>query len=117
MPETTITEATETIPEIIIDEEFRSILPALDKETFALLEENLLVHGCMHPLILWENILIDGHNRYEIATRHGIPFATVTKEFASRDEVLIWIISTHGVEEELKSHAAQLFPRFALQGG
>jgi len=80
--------------EIIIDQEFKNLLPVLPAETFALLEESLLEHGCMHPLTLWNDILIDGHNRYEIATRHSIPFAVVSKEFASRDDVIIWIIKT-----------------------
>ena len=44
--------------------------------------------------MLWNNILIDGHNRYEICTQHDIPFNVIYKEFASREEALIWIIST-----------------------
>jgi hypothetical protein len=80
--------------EIIIDEQFKSLLPALDKQTYAQLEESLLENGCMHPLVLWDKILVDGHNRYEICQKHGIEFKTANKEFASRDEALIWIIST-----------------------
>jgi len=60
--------------------------------TYASLEENLLQNGCVYPLVLWENILIDGHNRYDICMRHGIPFSTVSKDFESRDEALIWIV-------------------------
>ena len=80
--------------EIQIDEQFKSLLPMLDKQTYALLEESILENGCLHPLVLWNGILIDGHNRYEICTKHDIPFGTVEKEFADRDEVLIWIITT-----------------------
>jgi hypothetical protein len=79
---------------IAIDEEFRDLLPALDKETFALLEENILQNGCRDSLVLWGNILIDGHNRYEICTKHDIPFNVIEKQFASREDVLIWIVST-----------------------
>ena len=79
--------------EIIIDEEFRCLLPALDEETFRLLEENILEHGCRDPLVLWNGILIDGYNRYMICSEHDIPFNTVSKEFDSREEVLIWIIT------------------------
>jgi len=38
------------------------------------------------------NILVDGHNRYEICTAHGKPFETVEIEFASRDDAMVWII-------------------------
>ena len=82
------------MPNIIIDEEFKSLLPALSKETRASLEANLIENGCRDALVLWNGILIDGHNRYAICTEHNIPFNTVSKEFDSREEALIWIIST-----------------------
>lgn len=80
--------------DIIIDEEFKGLLPALDKQTYALLEENLLENGCRDSLILWGDTLIDGHNRFEICAKHEIPFTTTSKEFETREDVIIWIIST-----------------------
>lgn len=41
----------------------------------------------------WPFTLIDGHNRYEICTRLGISFETVTKQFAERDDATEWIIN------------------------
>jgi len=79
--------------EIIIDEEFRFLLPALDDETYARLEEDLLKNGCRDALVLWNNIIIDGYNRYSICTKHNIEFKTIDMEFDSREDVLIWIIS------------------------
>jgi hypothetical protein len=35
--------------EIVIDDEFRFLLPMLDEETFRLLEESLLRHATRHP--------------------------------------------------------------------
>jgi len=87
--------------EIIIDEEFQSLLPVLDKETYASLEDNLLRNGCMFPLVVWDGILIDGHNRYEICMNHGIAYTTVAKEFESRDEVLIWIVTNQVARRNL----------------
>jgi len=80
--------------EIIIDEEFKSLLPALDKETYARLEGNLLLHGCRDSIVLWNDIIIDGHNRYAICAKNGIPFKTIDMEFGCREEALIWIINT-----------------------
>jgi len=37
------------------------------------------------------SILIDGHNRYAICTKHGLPFETVAKEFADRESVMDWM--------------------------
>ena len=79
--------------EIIIDEEFRGLLPALDDDTFQLLEKNVIEHGCREPLVLWNGILIDGYNRYKICIEHDIPFKTIDMKFDSREEVLIWIIT------------------------
>ena len=82
------------MPEITIDEEFKNLLPALDAQTYAMLEESLIENGCIYPLVVWNGVLIDGHNRYEICTKHEIPFKTVEKEFSSRDGALVWIITT-----------------------
>ena len=78
---------------IIIDEEFKSLLPKLDKETLKLLENSILENGCRDSLVLWGEILIDGHNRYAICTEHNIPFNTINKDFASREDAIIWIIT------------------------
>jgi len=78
--------------EIILDDEFRFLLPPLDEQTFRDLEAAILEHGLLVPLVLWEGILIDGYNRYRICTEHNIPFSTVDMEFDSREDVIIWII-------------------------
>ncbi len=57
--------------EFIIDSEFQSQIPALTDEEFQQLEENILSEGeVLSPLIVWGNILVDGHNRYKILQQH-----------------------------------------------
>lgn len=75
---------------ITVDPEFKSNIPPLSDEEFAQLEKNILADGCRDPLVLWGQLLVDGHNRYAICTKHGLPFNIVQKEFASRDEALDW---------------------------
>ena len=75
---------------ITVDPEFKSNIPPLSDEEFAQLEKNILADGCRDPLVLWGQLLVDGHNRYAICTKHGLPFDIVQKEFASRDEALDW---------------------------
>jgi len=87
---------------IVIDEEFRSLLPTLDQRTYGALEENIIQNGCRDAIVLWNGtILIDGHNRYEICVKHDIPFRTVNREFSSREEVLIWIVSNQVARRNL----------------
>jgi len=79
---------------IIIDEQFKALLPALDAETYAKLEQNILEYGCRDAIVLWNDVIIDGHNRYAICTEHDLPYRTVDMEFKSREDAVIWIITT-----------------------
>lgn len=78
--------------ELIIDSEFRDLLPPLPEDKRKQLEENILRDGIREPLTIWQGILIDGHNRYEIAQKHGLDFTTVEKDFASRNDAMYWMI-------------------------
>jgi len=84
----TITNASE----IIIDEEFKQILPVLGEKELASIEKSILKYGCIEPLKLWNGILLDGHNRLGVLTKHGLPVKTVSLELESREEAIIWII-------------------------
>ncbi|MCL2662404.1 MAG: HTH domain-containing protein [Oscillospiraceae bacterium] len=86
---------------IIIDEEFELYLPPLDSVTYGDLEQTMLTYGCRVPLTLWNGILIDGHNRYSIITKHGLPFETTSMEFESRDHVLDWMIENQVAQRNL----------------
>lgn len=78
--------------QIEIDQEFNALIPPLSSEELAQLEANIIADGCRDPLVVWDGILIDGHNRYAICTRHGIPFQTVSMEFEDRSHAVEWII-------------------------
>ena len=47
-----------------IDEEFQKLIPELTKEESDTLEELLLKEGCREPICVWNDYIIDGHNRY-----------------------------------------------------
>ncbi len=80
---------------IQIDPEFKSLIPPLGASEREQLEANLLASGCRDPLVVWKghNILLDGHNRYEICTSEGIDFKTVDLELPDRNAAHDWIIS------------------------
>ena len=77
--------------DIVIDKEFHALIPPLQPEELAQLEANILADGCRDPLVVWGNVLVDGHNRYEICTRHGLPFDVVQVDFADRDAAMDWM--------------------------
>ena len=81
---------------ITINEELRSFIDPLTANESAALERSLLAEGCRDALVLWGEVLIDGHNRYEICTRHGIAFRTVQNAtFSTVDDVMLWMIDNH----------------------
>ena len=93
-----------TAQNIKVDQEFEALIPVLTADERSQLEANLVSDGCRDPLVLWGNTLIDGHNRFEICTRLGIPFQTVTKEFESRGHVIEWIIRNQFGRRNLSSY-------------
>ena len=85
---------TKELRELTIDLEFRDLIPPLSEAEFSLLEESIVTNGCESALIVWNDTIVDGHNRYDICQKHSIPFAVVKKEFADRDAALMWMIQT-----------------------
>lgn len=78
---------------IKIDYDFKKCLPALTPEEYANLEASILKEGVRDPIILWNETIIDGHNRYQICMDHNITkFPTATMDFNSKDQVLEWIL-------------------------
>jgi len=74
-----------------IDKEFKNLIRPLLRKEYLQLEENLIMDGCLDPIITWNGVIIDGHNRYEICQKHHIPFAVTEKTFANRDAAIAWI--------------------------
>jgi transcriptional regulator with XRE-family HTH domain len=81
---------------IIINEELRSFIDPLTPVEYAALERSLQAEGCRDALVLWRDVLIDGHNRYDICQKHGIPFRTVhNNNFATLEDVMLWVIDNN----------------------
>ena len=79
--------------ELRIDPEFEEKIPPLTAEEFQQLEDNILADGIViNPIIVWNGVIVDGHNRYRIAAKHPhILFTTCEKAFADRYEAIAWI--------------------------
>jgi transposase-like protein len=81
---------------ITINEDLRAYIDPLTEDEYAALERSLLSEGCRDALVLWGDLLVDGHNRYGICLKHGISFNTVqNKTFQSLDDVHLWMIDNH----------------------
>lgn len=83
---------------IMVDAEFKALIPPLSPEEYAQLEENCVRDGIRDPLVVWATnhgtqILVDGHNRWKIAAEHGgMHFDVIEKKFDTRADAEAWII-------------------------
>ena len=81
---------------ITVNEELLAYIDPLTPEENEALERSLLAEGCRDALVLWGEVLVDGHNRHRLCTQHGIPFNTVQNtRFTSIDDVHLWMIEQH----------------------
>jgi len=81
---------------IVVNEELKAYIDPLTPEEYEALERSILTEGCRDALVLWGDVLVDGHNRYGICQKHGIAFQTVQNtRFKTLDDVHLWMIDQH----------------------
>lgn len=82
--------------DIVVNEELKAYIDPLTPDELDALERSILAEGCRDALVLWNDLLIDGHNRYAICQKHGLPFNTIqATQFKNMDDVHLWMIDQH----------------------
>lgn len=82
--------------DIVVDPDLQAYIDPLTPDEYEALERSLLAEGCRDALVLWGNVLVDGHNRYGICRKHELPFQTVQNtRFRSMEDVHLWMIDQH----------------------
>ena len=75
--------------------EMEQLLPPLSAEQFSALEEDILENGCYNPIIVNEDMaIVDGHNRFRICEKHGLPFKILVFSFTDLLEAKQWALDT-----------------------
>ena len=79
--------------EIRIDPEFEKVIPPMASYEFELLEENIVKTGeVREPIVLWNGIIVDGHNRWKIIQKHPeVKWSTRNIEFVDKEEAFHWM--------------------------
>ena len=79
--------------DIIIDQEFANKIPPLTDDEFQQLEENIVADGEVYePIVTWNKVIVDGHNRWKIIQKHPeIPYKIREVQFADRWEAFEWM--------------------------
>jgi len=101
------------MPTLRIDQRMLEFLPPLPDDRFGGLEADILANGCLAPLVVWGGALVDGHHRYAICRKHGVPYGIREVSFNSMDDALYWVWRHHKNRRNLsKFELAELALRF-----
>jgi hypothetical protein len=81
---------------ITVNPDLKAYIDPLTPDEHDALERSILAEGCRDALVLWGDVLVDGHNRYGICQKHDLPFETVQNpRFQSIEDVHLWMIDQH----------------------
>lgn len=76
-----------------IDPELNDVLPELSDDDYKALEQSLLTDGFKGaPIMVWGDVIVDGHNRYAICKKHNIPYEVKNIEFENKEEAMRWMV-------------------------
>ena len=79
--------------DLIVNPQLKSLIPDLSDNEFKQLEQNILNDGRVRePIIVWNNTIIDGHNRWAIIQKHPeISYTVLEMEFADIYAAQVWM--------------------------
>lgn len=84
--------------ELKINPELRDFIPPLSGEEKKQLEDSLLKYGYKGaPIYIWNDFIVDGHNRYELCKKHNIEYPVeelLLGDSATIIDVMEWMINT-----------------------
>ena len=89
---------------LVVSPKYSNLIPPLTSDEYAALEVSILTEGVRDPLVLWGNVLIDGHNRYAICKQHSIHFETIQHNFLNEAEAELWIIQNQLARRNLNAY-------------
>lgn len=76
-----------------IDPEFENKIPPIGEEEFQQLRENILTAGEVYePLVVWDGVLVDGHNRWKVIQENpAIKYTVRTMDFPDKWAAFDWM--------------------------
>ena len=93
-----------------IDEEFQKLIPPLTDDEYRQLEENCIKEGIRETILVWDRgddlVIVDGHNRYQIARKNGLKWHYKVMNFESREDAMLWMIDNQLGKRNLDKYDA-----------
>ena len=86
------------LTDLTIDPDIKNLCPRLKMEERVQLETNIRREGCRDPLSVWvrgvDNVLLDGHNRFEICKDINTPYDLVEiPGIYNKESAINWVIN------------------------
>lgn len=76
-----------------VNPKFQNLIPPLSPEEYAGLEQDVIAtNGPREPIAVWNDTIVDGHHRFAICQKHGLPYTTREVSFSSEAETIAWMI-------------------------
>ena len=77
-----------------IDTDLQAMLRDLSDEEQQALEANIISDGkAFDPIVTWKGLIVDGHHRYAVCSKHRLDYTTVSlPDSWDREQVKGWII-------------------------
>ncbi len=66
----------DNVRELIKNPEIELLIQPITNDEYTHLEQDIVEYGCRESITIWNNIIIDGHKRYDICCRFGVPYCT-----------------------------------------
>jgi len=76
-----------------VREGFENLIPKLSEDEYKSLEDSLIEEGIRDPICVWGDIIVDGHNRYNLAKKYELDFTTKQMTFDDENAVKVWILT------------------------
>lgn len=76
-----------------ISEEFKNKIPPLTEDEFKQLRDNIVADGEVYePIVVWNGVIVDGHNRWKIIQEHPeIPYRVKEMQFPDEWAAFEWM--------------------------
>lgn len=89
---------------IKVNPDFENLIPPLSEDEFNGLEKSILEEGVREPIVTWRGFIVDGHNRYKIATKYGLDFDTVEYDFTDEADAKLWMIRNQFARRNINAY-------------
>ena len=95
------------INDLIVDPTLKALLKPLSHTKKQWLRESLAALGVLEPLVIWEDLIIDGLDRYEICHSLGITEVPVVElPFKNKAATAYWRIQKHQNRKQMNTYCS-----------